>query len=119
MRIGSLPPAALMRPWFSVGEVAERLPVMLAHIPPIEPAEDQSGLGAVGQPYAEPDAGLPAMSEASLIQAHRACTCCPQPERMPWESWSPGQWAWRRRRQRVMAQREIQRETRREKEGAA
>jgi hypothetical protein len=106
-----------MRPWFSVGEVAERLPVVLARIPPIDPAEDPESIGAVGQPMAAPPSaeGLPKTSERSLIHAYRVCACVSEPERMPWEDWSPGQWKWYRRRQRVMAQREIQRETRREK----
>jgi hypothetical protein len=94
--------------------------VPLARIPPIDPAEDR-GVGAVGQPYrslADPRVGLPKMSEESLIQAHHRCTCSPQPEHMPWEEWSPGQWAWYRRRQRVMAQRVLQREERARKAGA-
>ncbi len=118
MHVGNLPPAALLRPWFTVGEVAERLPVMLARIPPIDPAEE--GIGAVGQPYAAPNAeGLPKTSERSLIHAYRACACCAEPERMPWEEWSEGQWAWHRRRQRVMAQREIRREIAQREKGTA
>jgi hypothetical protein len=132
VRTGSPPPNAALRPWFQVGElVRDALPP--ARIPPIDPSEQRDGgsddyvgvparhgTGAVGQPYIEPKREcLPALTEQSLIHAHHACTCCPQPERMPWESWSPGQWEWFRRRQRVMAQREAQREARAEKAGAA
>ena len=119
MHFGQTPPDAAIRPWVRVGElVHDALPP--ARIPPIDPAEDRDGVGLVGQPYVEPKReGLPRMTEQSLIHAHHACTCCPQPERMPWESWSPGQWEWFRRRQRVMAQREAQREARAAKGGTA
>ena len=112
MHYGSLPPNAAIRPWVRVGElVHDALPPV--RIPPLDPAEDRRALGAVGQPYIEPKREcLPAMTEATLIRAHHACTCCPAPERMPWEEWSPGQWEWFRRRQRVMAQRTAQREAR-------
>lgn len=133
MHMGNVLPKPL-RPWFGAGEVAERLPAVVAaytvRIPPIDPAEEPAAqcLGAVGQPTEEPRNSafetyrrrpVTRMSEATLIRAHRECTCSPQPERMPWEAWSPGQWEWYRRRQRVMARREILRETRREKGGAA
>jgi hypothetical protein len=119
MHYGSLPPNAAIRPWVRVGElVHDALPP--ARIPPLDPSEDRQALGVVGQPF-EPyrEAAAGALSEQTLIHAHRACTCCPQPAHMPWESWSPGQWAWFRRRQRVMAQRTAQREARAEKAGAA
>jgi hypothetical protein len=58
--------------------------------------------------------GLPTMTEASLIHAYRRCECAEDTERMPWESWSEGQWAWYRRRQRVVARRIHQREARAE-----
>jgi hypothetical protein len=83
---------------------------MVGRRPALKP-QQMGTLGAVGQPYTLPDAGLPALSETTLIQAHRGCTCRDD-DRMPWESWSPGQWEWFRRRQRVMAQRTAQRERR-------
>ncbi len=139
-----LPPLSI-RPWFTVGEVAERLPAVVAaysaRIPPLDPSEDRGGgsadylgvpprhgVGAIGQPFEpqsssafEPywEASAGALSEQTLIQAHRVCACCPEPERMPWEGWSPGQWEWYRRRQRVTAQRQAQREARRQKAGVA
>lgn len=62
-------------------------------IPPIDPSEErypESSVGTVGQPETEQHssgfepfrapsrAGLPKMSEATLIRAHRLCTCSPQ-----------------------------------------
>ena len=99
MHYGSLPPNAAIRPWVRVGElVRDALPP--ARIPPLDPSEDRQALGVVGQPFQPYPGAAGAMSEATLIQAHRACTCCPQP------------WEWFRRRQRVMAQRTAQREAR-------
>lgn len=129
MRTGLLPPQSRIRPWFGAGEVAVSLPALppdamfdrAVQMPEPSSTDPARGVGAVGQPYLEPDAGLPAMSEASLIRAHHAYTCHPQLEHLPWESWSEGQWQWFRRRQRVMAQRTAQRERQaeRRKEGAA
>lgn len=87
--------------------------------------------GAVAQPRERPTsngfepfrtdshAGLPTMSEVSLIHAYHLCACAEGPERMPWESWSEGQWKWYKRRQRVMARRTRQREARAQKAAAA
>lgn len=121
------------------GVVAARAEAWLARYPeavretgagmaPRPESELPGPLGVAGQPilpqpsggfnsYPDPRAGLPRMSEGELIGAHRGCVC--RTERVPWESWSPGQWAWHRRRQRVMAQRAAQREARRERTGAA
>lgn len=125
MHVGTLPPQRPLRPWFGAGEVAERLPEIVstytARIPPLDPSEDPTGAGAVGQPYRmppDPRVGMPQLSEATLIRAHHHCLCAP-PERLPWEEWSPGQWKWYRRRQRVIARRTIQREARAQKAGAA
>ena len=131
MHMGNIPPKHL-RPWFGAGEVAERLPAVVAayivRIPPIDPAEEPAVqcLGAVGQPteearnsafetYRQPETP---MSEATLIRAHRQCTCYPQSERMPWEDWTPEQRQRHERRQRVMAQRTLQREERAKQGGA-
>lgn len=141
MRTGSLPPQAAPLPWVHAGQVAEHLPAVLsryalpaARIPAIDPAEDVSasgqpfepqagaevpcavGLGAVGQPF-EPQVN--SGFEPSLIHAYRGCVCVSEPERMPWETWSKGQWKWYHRRQRVIAQRTAQREARALKVGAA
>ena len=80
MRTGSLPPAARIR----------------ARIPAIDVSED---VGLVGQPeYPQPNSGLepyrvptnqgmPRMSEASLIRAHR-CACVQEPtERRTLAEW--------------------------------
>lgn len=113
---GSLPPQARIRPWVGVGELAH-WPLPAARIPPIDPSEDV-GLGAVGQPMVGVAPQLSGLAESTLIRAHRHCACCQEEDRMPWESWSPGQWEWFRRRQRVISRREIQRETRAQKAGA-
>jgi hypothetical protein len=120
MHQAQFPPQRPLRPWYGVGEIAERLPQVVsaftARIPPLDPSEDPTG--AVGQPYRvplDPRVGMPQLSETTLIAAHHRCSCAREPERMAWEEWSPGQWAWYRRRQRVMAQRAAQREMRAEK----
>jgi hypothetical protein len=78
-----------------------------------QPSERQTNSGF--EPYRSASRiGLPTMTEASLIHAYRRCECAEDTERMPWESWSKGQWSWYKRRQRVMARRTRQLEARAE-----
>lgn len=111
MHEGRLPPQRMIAPdppdflAAGIGQVAQPVHV-----------QNSSGL----EPYrVAPRIGMPRMSEATLIRAHRRCTCSNHEERLPWEDWSPGQWEWYRRRQRVMARRTIQLEERAARKGAA